>query len=132
MGHYDSNREFDEILRATRSSRPGTTVVRVEPTPDPKHTKAKMVKFEVTIPTEVLSPYTFRGWTDGAKWVCDTTGQFTGASDGVGVVSASLAQIEHFIDSSSVSTFYVIASKEEVAMLVTKYPKRDIRHLVMK
>lgn len=122
MGHYDENRRFDEEWREAHS---GVYVKH------PIEKKPKTVKFEVTIPTEILSPHTFIRWTDGTKWVCDTVGIFDMFSDGsVNVITAKLEDIEAVIETHQHGTFYVIARQEDVAGLIKRNPQRDIRHLI--
>lgn len=149
MGHYDENRRFDELRRnadvssdveammdAIRARREAEQVKLI----DPYDSKIKMVKFEVQVPTTVLTHRALSGWSDSLVWVCDTMGAFDSSIPralGKGeltVLHLTIEEVAEFIKQypHPVGSFYVIAKHTEVVKLIIDNPHRHIVHLLTK
>jgi hypothetical protein len=133
MGHYDENRKFDEECRANGlyqvADKKWEPILR-SPMPDPKTGEFDTVMIRV----EHLTSSTFKRWTDGSKWICDTVGSGIERPEGVGMVNSSVADIKEFITTypHPVGTFYLIVSRVRSAVeIIEANPTRDIRVLLI-
>jgi hypothetical protein len=133
MGHYDSNRQFDEECRIHGLYK-GTDDKWEPILRPPLPVSPPCGPDTVYLRIEYLTPQTFNRWTDGTKWICDTICSDVERPESVGLISAELSSVKEFISTypHSVGTFYLIVSKiRDAVEIIEANPKRDIRVLLI-